>query len=57
MARTVGSTPIEFGDDLMQRERIERRENALLEAVGINPASHRPQRRWPVRLGGGEACR
>ena len=34
-----GVTPIEFGDDLVQRERIERRENALLEAVGINPAS------------------
>ena len=34
-----GVTPIEFGDDLIQRERIERRENALLEAVGINPAS------------------
>jgi hypothetical protein len=34
-----GVTPIEFGDDLTQRDRIERRENALLEAVGINPAS------------------
>jgi len=34
-----GVTPIEFGDDLIQRDRIERRENALLEAVGINPAS------------------
>lgn len=36
---TGGVTPIEFDDDLIQRERIERRENALLEAVGINPAS------------------
>jgi len=34
-----GVTPIEFGDDLIQRERIERRENSLLEMVGINPAS------------------
>lgn len=34
-----GVTPIEFDDDLVQRERIERRENALLEQVGINPAS------------------
>ena len=34
-----GVTPIEFGDDLTQRDRIERRENALFELVGINPAS------------------
>ena len=34
-----GVTPIEFGDDLVQRDRIERRENSLLEMVGINPAS------------------
>jgi len=34
-----GVTPIEFDDDLIQRERIEGRENALLESVGINPAS------------------
>ena len=34
-----GVTPIEFGDDLVQRDRIERRENSLLEMAGINPAS------------------
>jgi hypothetical protein len=34
-----GVTPIEFSDDLVQRDRIERRENSLLEMVGINPAS------------------
>lgn len=34
-----GVTPIEFADDLIQRDRIERRENALLEAAGINPSS------------------
>jgi len=36
---TGGVTQIDFSDDLVQRERIERRENALLEMVGINPAS------------------
>lgn len=30
---------VTFPDSLTQRERIERRENALLEAVGINPQS------------------
>jgi hypothetical protein len=34
-----GVTPIEFSDDLIQRERIERRENSILEMAGINPAS------------------
>jgi len=34
-----GVVPIEFGDDLVQRERIEGRENSALENVGINPAS------------------
>ena len=34
-----GVTPIEFGDDLTQRERIIGRENTVLEMVGINPAS------------------
>ena len=34
-----GVTPIEFGDDLIQRERIEARENAVLEMAGINPSS------------------
>ena len=34
-----GVTPIEFSDDLVQRDRIERRENSALEMAGINPAS------------------
>lgn len=28
---------IDFGDDLVQRDRIERRESAVLEAIGVNP--------------------
>jgi hypothetical protein len=34
-----GVTPIEFSDDLVQRDRIERRENSCLEMACINPAS------------------
>lgn len=31
--------PVTFPDSLIQRERIERRENSALEAIGINPQS------------------
>lgn len=34
-----GVETITFPDSLVQRERIERRENAILEAIGINPQS------------------
>jgi hypothetical protein len=30
---------VDFGDDLVMRDRIERRESAALEAIGINPQS------------------
>lgn len=42
-AQSIGDAlpfqPITFPDSLIQRDRIERRENSLLEVVGINPQS------------------